>query len=276
MAHETIPVERLPESILQREIEDVLASSGNVERRRGVRIGPEYTLDMVMAEGFDATLIAFGLGKSLTLPGVKRPDAGVTGALEFLASAKLGEKVSGRALVIGGGNTAIDAALAAKRAGASDVSIVYRRSFSEMPAWPEERDQAIREGVHFLVLTQPIRYVTDADGVVTGLKAGRTMLGAPGKDGRRAPELIHGSEHIIAADLVVEAIGQQMDDGLKHALEGVGFSDDGLVWVDSETMETSRPGVFAAGDIINGGTTVVAAVAEGTRAARQIDAFLRG
>jgi NADPH-dependent glutamate synthase beta subunit-like oxidoreductase/2,4-dienoyl-CoA reductase-like NADH-dependent reductase (Old Yellow Enzyme family) len=275
MAHDTIPAERLPESILQREIEDVLVSSRSVERRNGVSIDAEHTLDDVIGEGYDATLIAMGLSKSVPLPGKERPESRVFGALDFLARVKKGEKVAGAVLVIGGGNTAIDAALAAKHAGASDVSIVYRRSFAEMPAWPEERDQAIREGVDFLILTQPIRYVTDADGELTGLKVARTRLGAPGKDGRRKPEPIHGSEHIIPANIVVEAIGQQVGDEFKRALPGVGFTESGLIWVDNETMETSRPGVFAAGDVVNGGTTVVEAVAEGARAARQIDAFLK-
>jgi len=95
------------------------------------------------------------------LPGAVQPQTGVAGALEFLSRTKRGEKVNGAVLVIGGGNTAIDAALSAKRAGAADVSIVYRRSFGEMPAWPEERDAAIRGGVNFLVLTAPLDYVSD-------------------------------------------------------------------------------------------------------------------
>ncbi len=122
------------------------------------------TLDDIMAEGFDAVLLAIGLSRTVALPGARRPAAGVTGALEFLARAKSGESVSGTVLVLGGGNTAIDAALAAKRAGASDVSIVYRRSFAEMPAWPAERDEAIRAGIHFLILTQPVDYEVDAEG----------------------------------------------------------------------------------------------------------------
>jgi glutamate synthase (NADPH/NADH) small chain len=125
-----------------------------------------------------------------------------------------------------------------------------------------------------LILTQPIGYETDAEGRLTGLKVLRTRLGSPGSDGRRRPEPVAGSEHILPADLVIEAIGQQATDELKAALPGVRFTRAGLVWTREGTLETSRAGVFAAGDIINGGATVVRAVAEGARAAREIDAYL--
>jgi NADPH-dependent glutamate synthase beta subunit-like oxidoreductase len=197
----------------------------------------------------------------------------VVSALAFLASIKRGEKVSGSVLVLGGGNTAIDAAVSARRAGASDAAIVYRRSFAEMPAWPEDRDQAIRSGVHFLILTQPLDYVAE-NGKLTGLKVVRTRLGPPDQGGRRAPEPIPGSEHVLPAELVVEAIGQRAGHEVEEALTGVRFTRGGLVWTREDTLETSRPGIFAAGDIINGGTTVVQAVAEGARAARAIDAWV--
>jgi len=274
VARATIPAQRLPDVIIRQEIEAVLEASGTVTRRNGVRLDPGHSLDAIMTEGFDAVLVALGLSESVPLPGAAKPKEGVVGALEFLSGVRSGRKVSGAVLVLGGGNTAVDAALSAKRAGAADVSIVYRRSFIEMPAWPEERDQAIRVGVNFLILTQPVGYVTDAEGRLTGLKVLRTRLGSPGSDGRRRPEPMAGSEHILPADLVIEAIGQQATDELKAALPGVRFTRAGLVWTREGTLETSREGVFAAGDIINGGATVVRAVAEGARAAREIDAYL--
>lgn len=274
MAGQTIPVQRLPEAILYREIDAVLASSGTVERRRGVAIGPDFGLDQLLAEGYHAVLVALGLSLSVPLPGATRPAHGVEGAIEFLARLKRGDRVSGTVLVLGGGNTAIDAALSALRAGAEDVSIVYRRSFAEMPAWPEERDQAIRAGVHFLVLTQPLDYLTDARGAVTGLRVRRTRLGAPEASGRRSPLPIPGSDHTIPAGLIIEALGQQVSGGLRQALAGVDFTEKGLIRTREGSFETSRPGVFAAGDIVNGGTTVVQAVAEGARAARQMHARL--
>lgn len=274
-AQETIPAERLPDSILKLEIRDVLASSGVTDHRPGVVLGGDYNLDDVLKEGFDAALIALGLSRSVELEGAARPSSGVVGALEFLAQVKQGRSVSGSVLVLGGGNTAVDAAVSALRAGASDVSIVYRRSFSEMPAWPEERDQAIAAGVNFLILTQPLDYILGEDGALRGLKVVRTALGQPGPDGRRSPRPVPGSEHVMPADLVVEAIGQRAGEGLRRALTGVTFTAAGLIETRPGSLATSRAGVYAAGDIVNGGTTVVQAVAEGTRAAREIDASFR-
>ena len=138
MARETIPAERLPDGIIRQEINAVISSASGIERRKGATLDAKYGIDDVLAEGFNAVLLAPGLSRSVPLPAGERPRTGVVGALEFLAAAKRGAKISGTVLVIGGGNTAIDAALSAKRAGADDVSIVYRRSFAEMPAWPEE------------------------------------------------------------------------------------------------------------------------------------------
>ncbi len=273
-AQDTIPSDRLPDVIIGREIRDVLGSSGRVERRFGVRIKADYTLDSVLAEGFDACLLAMGLSRSVPMQASVKPALGAQAALDFLARVKKGEKVKGTVLVVGGGNTAIDAALSAKKAGAQDVAIVYRRSFAEMPAWPEERDQAIRAGIHFLILTQPLDYVVDEAGRVTGVKVIRTRLSVPGADGRRKPEPVPGSEHVLPADLVIEAIGQQIDEELRLSLPGVRITDRGLVWTEKNSFATSRKRVFAAGDLINGGTTVVQAVAEGARAAAEIHASL--
>ncbi|MFB3827201.1 MAG: FAD-dependent oxidoreductase [Bryobacteraceae bacterium] len=269
MAQDTIPAERLPGAILGGELKAVLASVGLGAKHAG--IGRGYGLDEVFAEGYDAVLVALGMNASVALEG-PRPASGVAGALEFLSKAKRGEwtGLAGAAvLVIGGGNTAIDAALTAKRAGA-DVSIVYRRSFAEMPAWPNERDEAIRAGVNFLILTAPLGYGQG------GLKVIRTRMGAPGADGRRKPENVPGTEHVIPADLVIEAIGQRVDEEVKAALAGVEFGHGGRVAVRPGSFATTRARVFAAGDIVNGGTTVVQAVAEGARAAREIHNFLQG
>ncbi len=272
----TIPADRLPESILHREIDDVLSSSGDMERRYGLDLNAKYGLNEIRAEGFDAVLVALGVNRSTQLPGAARPNSGVTGSLEFLSEVKRGATVSGAVLVIGGGNTAIDAALSAKRFGASDVAVVYRRSFAEMPAWPNERDRAMEAGVHFLILTQPVAYATDQTGKLTGLRVVRTKLSDVGKDGRRTVRPIPGSEHTIPADLVIEAIGQQLSEEARSALAGLRLSDDGRVWTKSGKFETSLAGVYAAGDVVNGGTTVVQAIGEGARAAREMDGWLRG
>jgi NADPH-dependent glutamate synthase beta subunit-like oxidoreductase len=166
--------------------------------------------------------------------------------------------------------------MSALRAGATDVSIVYRRSFAEMPAWPEERDQAMRAGVHFLILTQPVGYETDQEGKLSRVRVVRTRLGEAGPDGRRVPKAVPGSEHVLPAELAVEAIGQRVAAPVRQALAGVRFTEEGRIWTVNGSLATSRDGVFAAGDIVNGGTTVVQAVAEGARAAREIDAYLAG
>lgn len=275
MAHQAIPAERLPEAIMQKEIQDVLVSSGQRIQRRQATLNATFTLDNLLAEGFDAALLATGLGQSVPLQCPTRPLSGVMGALEFLVRAKLGSRITGNVLVLGGGNTAVDAAVSAKQAGAEDVAIVYRRSFADMPAWPAERDKAIRTGIHFLTLTAPLDYVTDAAGGLRGLKVVRTRLAEVDASGRRRPESLTGTEHVLLADLVLEAIGQQMTDELRQALPHVRLTEDGCIWVRHGQFQTSRYGVFAAGDIVNGGTTVVRAVAEGVRAAEQMDLFLR-
>ena len=278
MVKDTIPAERMPDSVLEREIAAVLASGGDLLGWRKAEFGAECNLESLLAEGFDAVLVTLGLNGSVALPG-DRPAAGVTGALEFLAAAKTGRTelpAQTAVLVIGGGNTAIDAALTAQRRGAADVAIVYRRSFGEMPAWPQERDEAIRAGVNFLILTQPLGYLAGAGGELTGLRVVRTRLSAPGPDGRRQPEAVPGSEHVIPADLVIEAIGQQVDGALKQGLAGVEFTRGGRIRTREGSLQTTRSGVFAAGDIVNGGTTVVQAVAEGARAAWEIHQFLQG
>ncbi len=269
----TIPAERLPDAVLRREVRDVLEASGAVDSRR-CRLGAGCDLDTILGQGFDGAVIALGLSRSVGLAGAARPSSGVVGALEFLRHTKAGAAVSGTVLVLGAGNTAMDAALSAQRAGASDVSIVYRRSFAEMPAWPEERDLAIRSGVHFLLLTAPLAYAADGAGRATGLRVARTALGPPGPGGRRVPRVVPGTEHILPADLVVEALGQEITPEVKQALPAVQFTDRGLLWTRPDSLQTSRDAVFAAGDIVNGGTTVVQAVAEGARAGRELDRHL--
>lgn len=276
MAKETIPPERLPDSVIDRELEDVLVSVGAIERRQ-YSLGPAGTLDDVMDEGFDAAVLAFGLNRSSELPGAARPAGGVYGALDFLRAVKQGGlEVTGSVMVLGGGNTAIDAALSAKRAGAEDVSIVYRRSFAEMPAWPEERETAVETGVNFLVLTQALGYIVDEAGRLTGLRVVRTKLGTPDASGRRRPVNVVGSEHVMPCEMVVEAMGQGVEDSLRAALPGVEFTPGGLVVTKPGSQATTRDGVYAAGDLVNGGSTVVEAVAAGTRAAREINDVLCG
>jgi glutamate synthase (NADPH/NADH) small chain len=182
--------------------------------------------------------------------------------------------------VIGGGNTAMDAAVTAKQLGATDVYVIYRRSFTEMPCWPTERQRAINAGVHFLILTDVLKF-NSHDGKLTSITACPTRLGEPDKTGRRKPELIKSSGYELPMDVVVEAIGQKVPDNIHEILPGVEFKE-GLIKTKPGTLATSRPGVFAGGDLVRGPSplgdalrrTVVAAVADGMAAAEQIDKYL--
>jgi glutamate synthase (NADPH/NADH) small chain len=153
---------------------------------------------------------------------------------------------------------------------------VYRRSFGEMPAWPKERDEALESGVHFMLLMQPTGYETDHDGKLTGMRVQRTELGAPDDSGRRRPMPVEGSESVLGVGLVVEALGQGVSDALREALEshGVAFTKRGLIETVNGSSATSVAGVFAAGDLVNGGTTAVQGISEGMQAAEEIDRYL--
>ena len=167
----------------------------------------------------------------------------------------------------------MDVAITAKQLGAKDVYVIYRRSFKEMPAWSAERDQAIKEGVHFLILTQLLR-VNSRSGKVTGITVCPTKLGEADETGRRRPEPIESSAYELDMDIVVEAIGQKSAEEIGEILPGVEL-ENGLIQTKGDSLATSRPTVFAGGDLVRGASTVVAAVADGMKAAKEIDKFLR-
>jgi len=240
----------------------------------GRKLNANHNLDTILSQGFDAAFIALGLQDSTSIEGKRL--SGLWNAMDFLSAAKQPDAmhVAGKSVaVIGGGNTAMDVAVTAKQLGARDVYVIYRRSFQEMPAWSAERDRAIREGVHFLVLAQPLEY-NSMNGQLTGIRLCPTRLGGPDASGRRRPEPIESSAYSLDMDMVVEAIGQATPKGIEKVLPGIDF-DGGLVRTQGDTLATSRKGVFAGGDLVRGPSTVVAAVADGMRAATKIDLFLR-
>ena len=200
---------------------------------------------------------------------------GVTDALSFLSLAKQGKfkNLPDRVAVIGGGNTAIDAAMTAKKQGVRDVYLVYRRSFNQMPAWKSERDSLLDAGVHLMILSQPAGYVFKGKRLC-GMKIVRTRLGEPGASGRRRPEVVPKSGSILDVGMVIEATGQKISKKVLAALAPVVVTKNGLIAADSATFATSEKGVFAAGDCVNGGETAVRGVAEGMKAAENINAYL--
>jgi NADPH-dependent glutamate synthase beta subunit-like oxidoreductase len=236
-------------------------------------LSAEFNLDAVLKEGFDAVFIAAGLVRSVRV--FNEPSEGSYGALEFLAAAAAGDLagIAGkRVAVIGGGNTAMDVAMTAVKLGAKDVYVIYRRSFAQMPAWRTMLGEALSKGVHFLILSQVLE-VKSRRGRLVGLVLCPTILAETDESGRRGPKPLSASAYQLPCDVFVEAIGQQADPEIASFLPGVEVFD-GLIKTRGDSLETSRSGVFAGGDIVQGPATVVAAVADGLRGAAEIDRYL--
>jgi NADPH-dependent glutamate synthase beta subunit-like oxidoreductase len=199
--------------------------------------------------------------------------------LSALRDGRLGEmenKIQGKSVaVIGGGSVAMDCIESAVRLDAQDVYLIYRRSYSQMPAEADERIEALEGGVHFLLLNQPLDYVTDDQNRLTGLKLVRTRLGEPDESGRRRPELIEDSEWIMDVDVVIEAIGNIATPDSPQWYPNVEIDDQKLIKADAETGKTSVDGIFAGGDIVRGPALVVQAVQDGKSAARAIKEYLK-
>ncbi|RJQ04648.1 MAG: FAD-dependent oxidoreductase [Bacillota bacterium] len=269
-----IPRYRLPEEVLDRELERL--KTMGVKFRTGQELGRDFTLASLRKEGFNSVLLAIGAGSevSLDVPGEDCP--GVHTALSFLGAVSHGQAppVGTGVIVIGGGNAAIDAARTAVRLGAKNVSVVYRRSRAEMPASIQEIEAAEREGVKFTFLASPVAVI--GTGKVTGVKFVRNELSSDvDASGRRRPVPVPGSEYDVSADTVVVAIGQTVDLGSFDPKERQELAAGHRVKA-GEWGETALKGVFAAGDFVTGPASFVEAVAGGRRAARAVDAFVRG
>ena len=243
------------------------------ELRTGVEVGRDISLE-TLEQDADAILIACGLGDSerLGLPGGEL--AGVLSAMEFITPTKTRPwrelRVGRRVVVVGAGNTAIDVATAARRLGAGEVTILYRRGEAELPAFRYEYELALRDQVQFLWHAQPVRILGE-NGHVTAVECQRTRLRGTGREAR--VEAILGSEFQLGADQVVSAIGQAPLAKLLSSLPGVTVRQ-GRVQVNPDHFQTQNPRYFAAGDCVNGGAEVVDAVAEGMAAARGIHDWL--
>jgi heterodisulfide reductase subunit A-like polyferredoxin len=269
-----IPDYRLPKDVLDREIDNILRLG--VALKTNAALGKDFTLDGLFDQGYKAVFLGLGchVGKPLGIPG---EDAdGIIQGVEFLRKKNLGEtlQVGKRLAVIGGGNVAIDVACTARRLG-SEVAIIYRRSQEDMPAFHHEIEQAICEGVEIFYLAAPLKVITGKDGKVISLICQKMELREPDASGRRKPVPIPGAEFELPVDMVVPAIGQDANLSPLEAC-GINISRHGSIEVDIVTYQTSRPGVFAAGDVHTGPWIAIEAVAGGIEAAESIDRYLRG
>ncbi|MHA1246963.1 MAG: NADPH-dependent glutamate synthase [Candidatus Thorarchaeota archaeon] len=279
-----IPEFRLPKEIVAKEVE-YLKKLG-VEIKCNYVIGKIRTVDQLLDEdGYDAVFLGTGAGAPnfMRIPGMNLVN--VYSANEFLTRVNLMKaykfpeydtpvRVGNRVIVIGGGNVAMDAARTAKRLGAEEVRIVYRRSRKEMPARLEEIHHAEEEGIKFQLLTNPVEILGDDKGAVVGMTCVRMELGEPDESGRRRPVPIPNSEFVIDADTVIVAIGNSPNPIVTQTTPGLELTKWGTIVVDEETGKTSRPRIFAGGDIVTGAATVISAMGAGKRAARSIHEFL--
>ncbi len=277
-----IPEFRLPKRIVDIEVDYVRSLGASIEM--STLIGRTKTLEDLKNEGFEAFFIGTGAGLPYFL-GIDGENLnGIYSANEFLTRTNLMKsylfpeydtpvKVGERVGVIGAGNVTMDSARCAKRLGAKEVYIIYRRSEQEMPARIEEIERAKEEGIIFELLTNPIRFFGDESGWLKKAQCIRNRLGEPVSSGRRRPVPIEGSEFILELDTVICAIGQGPNPLLPSTLPDLKLNPKSNIIVDEKLM-TSMEGVFAGGDIVTGAATVIEAMGAGKKAARSIDEWL--
>ncbi|MDD4998243.1 MAG: NADPH-dependent glutamate synthase [Syntrophales bacterium] len=280
-----IPEFRLPKAIVDAEV-DYLKKLG-VKIVTNAVIGRIQTVDELFAEGFDAVFLGVGAGAPvfMNIPGENL--SGIYSANEYLTRSNLmkayrfpeydtpiarGKNVA----VIGGGNVAMDSVRTALRLGADNATIVYRRTEVEMPARIEEVHHAKEEGVQFKLLTNPVEYIGNQEGWVTGMRCQQMELGEPDDSGRRRPVPIRGSEFVIPVDTVVVAVGTMANPIVPATTPGLETNRWGYIVTKGDSGETSRKGVYAGGDIVTGSATVILAMGAGRQAAKAIHGYLSG
>jgi len=268
-----IPEYRLPKEILANDIEFV--TRHGVEIRAGIRVGKDISFDDIREE-YDAVLVAIGAHKGVGMR-VKNEDAeGVFEGVKFLRDVALDNEVpnKGTAVVVGGGNVAMDVARTGIRIGFNEMNVLYRRTRNEMPASPWEVDAAEREGVNFHFLVAPQEVIVK-NGRAVGMKCLRMKLGDPDASGRRKPVPVEGSEFVMKGDTIFAAIGQVTDNTLVEEKHGFQFGRKLNFQVNPNTFETDVEGVFASGDAATGADIAIRACAGGKRAAESIHQYLR-
>jgi len=279
-----IPEFRLPKDIVAREIEG-LRELG-VEIRTNMVVGKAVSVDELFKEGYEAVFLGTGAGLP-NFMGIEGESLnGVYSANEYLTRINLMKAYlpeadtpimkASKVAVVGGGNVAMDAARCAKRMGAQEVTIVYRRGENELPARAEEVHHAKEEGVIFRLLTNPVRILGDQKGWVRGMTCIEMELGEPDASGRRRPIPKEGSEFDLEVDAVIIAIGTSPNPLISSTTPGLDINRRGGIIVTEGTGLTSREGVYAGGDAVTGSATVILAMGAGKDAARAIDEFIRG
>ena len=277
-----IPEFRLPNSIVDFEIENLKCSG--VRFIKDCIVGKTISIAQLKAEGFEGVFVASGAGlpRFMGIPGEN--SINILSSNEYLTRVNLMDASNPdsdtpaphgkHVVVVGGGNTAMDAVRTALRLGAETATIVYRRSEEEMPARIEEIHHAKEEGVRFLTLHNPLRYIADEKGHVRQIVLQKMKLGEPDASGRRRPVPIEGATETINADMVVVSIGVSPNPIVPHSVNGLDISSRGTIVVD-DSMKSSIPFIYAGGDIVRGGATVILAMGDGKRAALAMDKFLR-
>lgn len=279
-----IPEFRLPKSIIDIEVDYVRSLGVKIETN--VVVGRAITIDELMADGFEAVFIGTGAGAPIfmNIPGENLK--GVYSANEFLTRVNLMKayrfpeydtpiNVGGKVAVIGGGNVAMDAARCALRLGAKEVYIIYRRSMNELPARAEEVHHAEEEGIIFNILCCPTKIIGDEKGWVKAVECCKMELGEPDASGRCRPIEVCGSEYVQDVDMVVMALGTRSNPIIAQTTPGLNVNKWGYITTDEATGATSKPGVYAGGDIVTGSATVIQAMGAGKRAARAIHEYLQ-
>ncbi len=288
-----IPSYRLPREVIRREIAQIEELGVEIRTNTTISPGGEYTVDDLLEMGYGAVFLGVGAHRShrLRIPGDDLQ--GVVPGIELLKAINLSHQtddprwqvrilsyllggVGTRVAIIGGGNTAMDVARSLKRLGVDNIQVLYRRTRAEMPALPEEIEEAEHEGVPIKFLVSPTRILGNEQGRVVALECIRMKLGEPDQSGRRRPVPIAGSEFTIEADMVVPAIGQSPDLSFLGTEHGLAITREGTFNVDRVSYMTNRSGVFAAGDAITQPVSVIDAIGSAKQAAAGIDAYLRG
>ncbi len=267
----TLPEYRLPNAVVNRDIENVTSLGVEI-----VCNHPIGNLHKLKEQGYDAVFVAVGTHKTskLNTPGADMH--GVVSCLDFLRDSKIGLKTdltNKKVMVIGGGNTAMDSARTALRLGASKVSIIYRRSREEMPAWKEEIHEAEEEGVVLQLLRNPVKF-NGNNGRISQVVLIKMELGEPDAGGRRKPVEVNGSEYTEDVDFVIEAIG--LSPTTSPFSKELDLDKDGRIKANSATLQTSNPWIFAGGDSVSGSSTIIEAAGQGKKAAYYLDKFLNG